>query len=152
MTDATTNQALEVQRVITRLLHAIDLRRWSDVADQLADEVTTDYTSLFGGEVQRQRREDLIAAWRTLLTPLDSTQHLLGPIDVQSSSRGVTASCHVRGYHIRKGAPGGDEWMAAGHYNFELAHADGAWKITAITLHMFYQTGNMAVLGQPAWG
>jgi hypothetical protein len=150
MTDTTGNQILDVQRAIARLLHAIDLRRWSDAAEQLAGEVTTDYRSLFGGEVQRQRREDLVAAWRTLLTPLDSTQHLLGPIDVQSSDRGAAAACHVRGYHVRKGTPGGDEWMVAGHYHFELIQVDGTWRISAITLHTLYQTGNQAVLQQPA--
>ncbi|HEY8549517.1 MAG TPA: nuclear transport factor 2 family protein [Vicinamibacterales bacterium] len=150
MMDVTNPLALDVQRAIARLMHAIDLRRWADVANVLAAEVTTDYTSLFGGEVQRQRRDDLVAGWRTLLTPLDATQHLLGPIDVRPSDQGAAASCHVRGYHVRKGAPGGDEWMVAGHYDFALSQADGAWRITAITLHTLYQTGNRAVLQQTA--
>jgi hypothetical protein len=152
MTDATADRALEVQRVIARLMHAIDLRRWPDAADLLADEVITDYTSLFGGEVQRRSSGDLVAAWRRLLTPLDSTQHLLGPVDVRASSHGAAAACHVRAYHVRKGTPGGDEWMVAGHYRFELSSIGRAWRITAITLHTFYQTGNPMLLEQQASG
>lgn len=148
------NEHLDVQRVIARLVHAIDLRRWSELRDLLAEDVTTDYTSLFGGEVQRQPADDLIAAWRTLLTPLDGTQHLLGPIDVQPSvvRGGATAACHVRGYHVRRGAPGGDEWMVAGHYRFELTGRGSSWRIASVTLHTFYQTGNRMLLQQAAPG
>lgn len=148
------NEPLEVQRVIGRLVHAIDLRHWSELRNLLAGEVTTDYTSLFGGEVQRQSADDLIAAWRTLLTPLDATQHLLGPIDAQLSDRraGATATCHVRGYHVRRGAPGGDEWMVAGHYRFELTDSGSSWRIASITLHTLYQTGNRMLLQHAAPG
>jgi hypothetical protein len=152
MTDAANDHATEVAGVIARLIHAIDLRQWSEAGGLLADEVVTDYTSLFGGEIQRQRGVDLVAAWRTLLTPLDSTQHLLGPIDVRSSNAGAVASCHVRGYHVRKGPPGGDEWMVAGHYRFEVGRTNGMWRITSITLHTFYETGNLMLLRQTAAG
>ena len=148
------NEHLDVQGAIIRLVHAIDLRHWSEVRGLLAEDVTTDYTSLFGGEVRRQSADDLTAAWRTLLTPLDGTQHLLGPIDVHVSAGrdGASAACHVRGYHVRRGAPGGDEWMVAGHYRFDLTGKDGAWRIASVTLRTFYQTGNLTLLQAAAPG
>jgi hypothetical protein len=102
--------------------------------------------------VQRRSSGDLVAAWRRLLTPLGSTQHLLGPVDVQASSHDAAAACHVRAYHVRKGTPGGDEWMVAGHYQFELSSIGRAWRITAITLQTFYQTGNPMLLQPKASG
>jgi hypothetical protein len=65
--------------------------------------VVVDYTSLFGGEVQKQKPDDLVGGWRKLLTPLPATQHLLGPIEVAVKGGAATAACHVRGYHHRKG-------------------------------------------------
>lgn len=114
MTDTTHDHTIEVPGLIASLIHAIDLRQWGDAPGLLADEVVTDYRSLFGGEIQRQRGADLVAAWRTLLTPLDSTQHLLGPIDVRASNDGAVASCHVRAYHVRKGAPGATSGWSPG--------------------------------------
>jgi hypothetical protein len=139
-----------VRGTVTRLLHAIDGRRWDAIPSLLAGEVTTDYTSLFGGEVQRQPGATLADAWRTLLAPLQATQHLLGPLDVEVQGATATAECHVRGYHVAPRAKSGPEWMIAGHYVFALTSADGAWRIAGITLQTYYQTGNARLLEEAA--
>src|SRR5262245_42802072 len=96
--DAT--RVFAVQSVVTRVVHHIDRRRWPELRALFADTVETDYTSLFGGEVTRQSADDLVlGGWRTLLSPLDATQHLLGPIDVAFDGSLAIAECHVRGYH-----------------------------------------------------
>lgn len=137
---------LSIERTITRVSHHIDHRRWEELRRLFAYSVETDYTSLFGGEVQRQNADDLIAAWRKLLTPLGATQHLLGPIETEISGHQAIASCHVRGYHYLRGAEGGDEWMIAGHYVFGLTMKDGGWVIDRMKLETFYQTGNTKLL------
>jgi hypothetical protein len=81
--------------------------------------VQTDYTSLFGGAIQNQGADDLLAGWRSLLGSV-VTQHFLGPIEVELTGQVARAECHVRAYHMKKGAAGGDEWMVGGHYVFEL--------------------------------
>ncbi|HTE45051.1 MAG TPA: hypothetical protein VK636_07395, partial [Gemmatimonadaceae bacterium] len=52
---------------------------------------------------------------------------------------------HIRAYHRMQGAEGGDVWMVAGHYDVRLRSIDGAWKIAAITLTVFYQEGNFSI-------
>ena len=135
-----------VRTMVARIAHTIDTRRWADLRALYADEVTTDYTSLFGGEVQRQDGDALIAGWKDLLGALDATQHLVGPIDVRLAGDAATAECHVRGYHVRRGAPGGDEWMVAGQWIIRAAERAGQWRVTAMTLRTFYETGNRRVL------
>jgi hypothetical protein len=95
-------------------------------------------------ETKASERE-LIDAWRKLLTPI-TTQHLLGPVTTELTLGKATARCHVRGYHHVKGAAGGDEWMVAGHYVFELGTDGAAWKIHGMTLQAFYQSGNLKLL------
>jgi hypothetical protein len=118
-----------------------------------ADEVTTDYTSLFGCDVQRQSGDALIAAWRQMLSPLDATQHLTGAIDVQLRGSVAIAECNIRGYHISARAPGGSEWMVAGQWIIEMSESSerdsgGRWLVTHMTLRTFYQTGNRDLLAQ----
>jgi SnoaL-like domain len=144
MTNLAGEQA--VRTLVARIAHTIDTRRWADLRALYADEVTTDYTSLFGGEVQRQSGDALIAGWRGLLSALDATQHLVGPIDVRLEGGAATAECHVRGYHVRRGAPGGDEWMVAGQWVICSAEQGKQWRVTAMTLRTFYETGNRRVL------
>ncbi|TIX56313.1 MAG: hypothetical protein E5V25_28305, partial [Mesorhizobium sp.] len=54
-----------------------DLREWNRVRSYFAARVTTDYTSLFGGEVATSDRDALIAQWQGLLPGFDATQHLI---------------------------------------------------------------------------
>ena len=135
-----------IRDVITSLVHELDGRRWELVPALFTETVETDYTSLFGGEVQRQPATALVSAWQAVLSPLDATQHQLGPIAVVIDGDSATARCHVRGYHRREGLPGGPEWMVAGHYVFELAREGGGWKIRKMTLRVSYQTGNRKLL------
>jgi hypothetical protein len=134
-----------IQTTIASIPHFIDKKRWADLRNLYAETVQTDYTSLFGGEVQEQPGDALIEAWRKLLTPI-VTQHLLGPITVELAPATATARCHVRGYHYAKGTAGGDEWMVAGHYVFDLGRVGSEWKIRAMTLELLYQSGNGQLL------
>jgi hypothetical protein len=139
-----------IRDTVTGVAHHIDGRDWPALRRLYAERVTTDYTSLFGGEIQQQPADALIEAWRALLSPLDATQHLLGPISVQLEGPRARAECHVRGYHYRDRTPGGDEWMVAGHYVFELSASGERWQIDAMTLITFYQTGNRQLLREAA--
>jgi hypothetical protein len=152
-TDITRDEA--IRAVVARIANTIDTRRWTELGALFADEVTTDYTSLFGGEVVRQSGDDLIAAWRQMLSPLDATQHVTGAIDVHHRGSVAIAECNVRGYHISARAPGGSEWMVAGQWIIEMTESGGPesaarWLVTRMTLRTFYQTGNRDLLAQTA--
>jgi hypothetical protein len=43
-----------IRAVVARIANTIDARRRTELRALFADEVTTDYTSLFGGDVARQ--------------------------------------------------------------------------------------------------
>jgi hypothetical protein len=146
MTDITANEA--IRAVVARIANTVDTRRWTELRALFADEVTTDYTSLFGGDLQRQSGDALIAMWRQMLSPLDATQHVTGAIDVQLRGSVAIAECSVRGYHISARAPGGSEWMVAGQWIIELTQSGGRWLVTRMTLRKFYQTGNRDLLTQ----
>jgi hypothetical protein len=139
-----------VRASVARVLHHLDARRWPEVRAQLADRVRTDYTSLFGGAPQEQKADELVDLWKTVLTPLKATQHMLGPIDVTVQGNEATAECHVRAEHIAPGLPGGGEWMVAGHYVWKLTRKGSAWVVTSLTLETFFQTGNTKMLEEAA--
>jgi hypothetical protein len=144
-------EAREIQSVVAAVAHHVDARRWTDLRAQFAAEVETDYTSLFGGAVQRQPGDGLIATWQKVFVGV-ATQHLLGPIDVAAGGKDgqAVARCHVRALHQARGAPGGELWEVLGHYQFELQRSTGGWKIHKLTLQLLIQTGNTKLLAEAA--
>ena len=125
--------------VLTRMLHAIDARDWDGVRAAFAEEVDTDYTSLWGGEPAIATIEDLLTGWRELVAGLAATQHLTGPI-LTVDGRLHT---HVRASHWKDG----DAWTVYGHYIAVIA--DG--RIAALTLQTYQQEGNRDIPLR-AWG
>jgi hypothetical protein len=121
---------------LSRMLYAIDRLDWAEVRRCFADQVRADYTELAGGEPETLAADDLIARWRGLLPGFEATQHMTGPVLLTRDGQpGQRADAHVRAYHRL----GGETWAVHGHYIARIA--DG--KITALTLQVFYQEGNL---------
>jgi hypothetical protein len=103
-----------LRAIVADVTHHIDAKRWTSLEALYADEVATDYSSLFGGQPQTQTRSALIGGWRQVLANM-STQHLLGPINLQVDGATAVARCHVRALHLLPGAPAGEQWEVLGH-------------------------------------
>jgi hypothetical protein len=131
--------------VFTAMLHAIDAKDWDGVRRAFDDQVTMDYHSLFGIPAAVVRADDQVREWRAFASGFSATQHITGPMIVRPSDVGAIAHTHIRAYHRMAGAPGGDVWMVAGHYEVRLRPVDSSWKITGITLTVFYQDGNLEI-------
>ena len=140
---------LGVQRCIVRVTHFIDHQRWPELRALYAARVETDYTSLFGGTPVTQAGDALIDGWHQALRGV-TTQHLLGPVDVEVDGDRARAECHVHALHVVPGAPGGEQWEVMGHYAFGLARAGGGWAITSMRLEAIAQTGNRQLLAEAA--
>ena len=84
---------------VVRFFHAIDDRAWPAVRAGLTDEVSSDYSALFGGTPERLAADALITRWQGLLPGFDGTQHLLGPLVVEQTGDDATVACNVRAYH-----------------------------------------------------
>jgi SnoaL-like domain len=124
--------------VLTRMLHAIDELDWTGVRACLADEVHADYTELFAGEAETLSADTLVERWQGLVPGFDATQHMTGPCLVEERAGGLEVRTHVRAYH----RIGDAVWGVHGHYVVPLERSPAGWKITGITLRMFYQEGN----------
>ena len=144
---STLEDAELVRSIVASVAHHIDAKRWAELRALYADEVETDYTSLFGGTPQKQPGDALIPVWQGALGKV-ATQHLLGPIDVKIGGSSASASCHVRASHLAKGAPGGELWEVLGHYLFDLTRGASGWKIARMKIETLFQTGNRNLLAE----
>jgi fermentation-respiration switch protein FrsA (DUF1100 family) len=128
---ATLNDRQAISDTITEWLLAIDRRDWTAAGAALAEQVRTDYTSLFGGSPRTLPVAELMDGWRALLPGFDATQHLTGPIVADVAADTARARCAVTAVHrIAQ-----DHWHVSGHYDIELTRTDRRWAIRAITFH-----------------
>lgn len=125
--------------VLTRLLHAIDRLDWATARACFADEVVTDYTSLWGGQPGRGAADDLISQWQEFAATLDATQHVTGPI---VASDGY-AETHVIAHHW---LPNGDLWIVHGHYVVRVADN----RIAELNLQTYFAGGHDGLPAIPA--
>ena len=124
---------------IAAFFHDVDRRDWTAVRNGLADEVDTDYTSLFGGEPEHLTAGTLVGRWRGLLPGFDATQHLLGPVAVTGTDGATTtAECNVRAYHRL----GDRVWMVAGRYTLTVRGG----RVAGIVLHTLYEEGDRGLV------
>jgi len=130
-----------ITNTVVGMLHAIDARDWTAVRVAFADTVTTDYTSLFGGEAQTQPADSLLDGWDDFLPGFDATQHLAGPLVVAIEGNTAQVRCAITAKHRIDEAL----WTVGGHYQIQLAKTNGDWYITHLTLHTAYQDGDRSL-------
>jgi hypothetical protein len=120
-----------------------DLRQWDRVGALLADEVTTDYVSVFGGEVATASRAELLDQWRATLGALDATQHQITNVVVTPTAQGAAAQSHVRATHWS----GKRFWTLGGVYTHHLLRTPSGWQVSFMGIARLYEEGDRGVLG-----
>jgi fermentation-respiration switch protein FrsA (DUF1100 family) len=130
---------VEIIDRITDIAAGADRHQWDRVRRAFADQVTLDYTSLWGGEAATQPAEKVIADWSAFLPGFDETLHLITNHAITEIRKdNATAEADFQASH----RVGRDLWVLAGHYRYELARIDGEWKISGLTMTYTHETGD----------
>lgn len=122
------------------MLH-LDLKDWRRVLDYLMPQVTTDYTSVFGGDPVTCTRESLVEGWSSRLPGFDATQHTVTQTSVSGSSTRATTVSNLRAAHWVDGRI----WAFGGTYHHELVKTSDGWRISSIRIKMAYEEGDRSV-------
>ena len=111
----------------------------------LAPQLTADFTSLFGGEVQQVNREDLITQWANFLPGFDTTFHNPSNVTVAIDGDHAKVSTYVVGRHWL-GKDG--FWAASAKSYFTLKRTDNNWEITSIKVRRIDEEGDRTILDE----
>lgn len=119
-----------------------DLRDWDRVLTLLGDHVTSDYVSVFGGNVETTTRTELVEQWRSTLEGFDATQHQITNVTVNGSASTATTLSHVRATH----RIGDQLWILGGVYTHQLVRGNAGWQVTSMRLQHLYEEGDRRLL------
>jgi len=132
---------------ITDIAAGADRHHWDRVRRAFADQVTLDYTSLWGGEAVTQPADDVIGQWAGFLPGFDETLHLVTNHAVTAAG-GTTATAEADFQATHR--IGNDFWVLMGHYRYELVKANGAWKVKGLTMTYTHETGDRGLVARAA--
>ncbi|MEU9125486.1 nuclear transport factor 2 family protein [Streptomyces sp. NPDC048506] len=147
MSDSELRDRLDIIEVCTRMCWHTDKREWDLLRSAVfAEKVQVDYTSLNGGEPAEVAADELVGAWRSLLSRLTSTQHLLTNHLVHTSGDTAVATADFQATHLLPNALGGPLWTLGGHYRFTLRRTASGWRIDGLTMTTDWATGNRQIM------
>ncbi len=133
----------EVIEAFHRFFLDVDTRDWSHLRDVLTDEVTADYTELWGGEVKPQTKDTLVESWRHTLSGFQATQHLLGNEIVSLDGETALLRAYFQARHALPNERGSHLWTVGGRYTARLVHRERGWLLNELTLHFSWADGNL---------
>lgn len=148
--NALSDEQLRDRIAITDVVNSVgtlaDLKQWLQLQQLFADEVTVDYTSLFGGKAQTIPSEQLMSQWQSVLPGFDATQHLITNHQITINGDTATVIAYVRATHRL----GDGMWVVGGYYVDELVRTHNGWKLTAIQYNALYEEGDRSLIEQAA--
>jgi hypothetical protein len=133
----------EIASVIGHLGVLVDRREWRELKALFTEAVEVDYTSLFGGNVEKKSRDALVDGWAAFLPRFTGTEHIIGTAAIEVNGDSARARAPVVGWHFMgKPLTGPSErWVVGGHYDIRLVRQGKQWRITALKLEALWQEG-----------
>lgn len=133
----------DIQQVVATIASSADRHDWKRVRAALADRITTDYTSLFGGKAVTQSAEELVKAWAGFLPGFDATHHMVASVIVtQVDGDRATAQANFTATH----RIGSALWVLGGRYDYVLSKTTGGWRVTSLTMAVVWETGDRGLV------
>ena len=132
----------EIIRGLSRFARILDQKRWDDLADVFARDLTFNYGS--GGE--QEGMEALEQQMRQYLDVCGGTQHLIGSILVDVDGDRAESSAYVQARHQRRDDPVGRIFDSTGEYRDRWERRAEGWRIVRRDAIWFLHSGDPAVL------
>ena len=142
----TTLQALVDERDITRGLgrfaRIVDQKRWDDLTDVFAEDLSFDY----GSGVDQHGIDALREQMRRFLDVCGGTQHLLGSILIDVDGDRAVSRAYVQARHQRRDDPAGPIFDSTGEYTDRWERRAEGWRIVRRNAAWFLHSGDPGVL------
>jgi SnoaL-like domain len=150
--DDLTTAKVELYDLVTRMFVYTDRRRFDDLSGVFADQVTLDWTALFGGEPATVAGAEVGGIWQQGMAGWKATQHLTGNVlvDIEPDPVEATISVDAQATHYLPDGLGQSHWVLGCYYDMRARRTDLGWRLTNVTVHPIWATGNRDLLRRAA--
>jgi len=142
----------DVTRRVYEYAYGIDTRDWVLYRSIFTDDIDMNFHSYNGNPGNRMQADDWVTGCRRLFDNLDATQHTMTNPLVEVT--GDTARCrmYMQAEHFLQNRFGNPDFALGGYYDDQLIRTSGGWKITAVTLNVFWSRGNRHIMEMAVTG
>lgn len=128
---------------VNQLYQSIDRREWETFRSCFAEgELAMDFTATFGGEPISSTADEQVEQSRRRIEGFDATQHMISTHVVAIDGDEAICETSNRTTLFLSNDRGGDRWMVAGCYDFDLVREDDGWHIAGVTTTEHWTEGN----------
>ncbi len=131
----------EIARGLSRFAPILDQKRWDDLSDVFADELTFHY-----GVGEQQGMAALRAQMRRFLDICGNTQHLIGSLLIDVDGDQAVSRAYVQARHQREDDPVGPIFDSTGEYIDKWQRRPEGWRIVRRDALWFLHHGDPGVL------
>ena len=132
----------EIKTIVESVANLADRNNFDSLEKLYAQEIKVDYTSAFGGEVERKSPQALMTQWASSLPGFDRTRHEISNIETVVNGNTATATADFVANHYL------DEmfWQISGSYEYGLVKEDGQWTVNKMTLLAESEQGSRDII------
>lgn len=116
----------DIINVLNSYTLAMDTRDWTLLTDILAEDVFGRWNDEGPGVKGPTAMVEMI---KEAVELCGGTHHQLGNYFVDVEGDSASASCHMRAFHIGRGAALGKTYEVLGRYFFKLTRTQSGWKV-----------------------
>lgn len=136
----------EITRRVYEYAYGIDTRDWDLYRSIFADDLTMDFTSYRPSDKVRDLNADAwVAGLKPLFTGLDATQHSISNPIVDLAADKARCRVYMQAAHFLLDDPE-PEFTIGGFYDDSLIRTNTGWKISAVTLTVWWRRGNADIM------
>lgn len=127
-----------ITRVMYAYCWALDHRDWDRLEACFTDDVVFEASNMG----RYEGYQSLLEAFQTRTIRVPIRRHLIGNPYVQVSGDTAEFTSNLMNIRVRAGAPGGDFFIAGGHYRNSLVRTDKGWRIAHLRWEAQFVEGN----------
>ena len=132
----------EIVRALSRFARILDTKRWDNLADVFAHDVSYNY----GTTGEQKGMDALRANMQRFLDCCGGTQHLIGSILVDVDGNHAVSRAYVQARHQGKDDPGGPVFDSNGEYVDKWERRPEGWRIVRRDALWMTHTGDRSVI------
>ena len=136
----------DITRRVYEYAYGIDTRDWDLYRSIFTHEITVDFSSYTGtGGPIIMPADDWVAGIQPLFTGLDATQHSMSNPLVERDGDDARCRMYMQATHFLTEDPD-PRFTIGGCYDDQLVRVDDRWRISAVTLTVWWRQGNFAIM------
>ncbi|MEM9037251.1 MAG: nuclear transport factor 2 family protein [Actinomycetota bacterium] len=145
----TTSDHEAITRTVYEYAYGIDTRDWPRYRDVFTDEIHMDFSSYNERPASTMSADAWMANAKVLFTGLDATQHTMSNPLVDVDGDSARCRMYMQAAHFLTDWPN-PEFTIGGYYDDQLVRTDDGWRISAVTLTVWWRRGDAALMVEAA--